>query len=133
MSSLQITVRSISDSPTIEYHIRKHFDKLNRIYSKISNCRVVIDVPQNHKHKGKIFSVSLDITIPGKELISRKQNLNLYVAIRDSFAAIEKLLKKHIKRKKIFTKKYQISSVDQNIQLKDTNIMMHNLTPHENY
>jgi len=126
MSSLQITVRSISDSPTIEYHIRKHFGKLNRIYSKISNCRVVIDVPQNHKHKGKIFSVIIDITIPGKELISRKQSKNLYVAIRDSFAAIEKLLEKHIKRKTISTNKYHIYPVDHNIQTKDTNMVMHN-------
>jgi ribosomal subunit interface protein len=126
MSSLQITVRSISDSPTIEYHIRKHFDKLNKIYSKISNCRVVIDVPQNHKHKGKIFSVSIDIKIPGKELISRKQSQNLYVAIRDSFAAIEKLLEKHIKRKPISTNKYHITLVDHNIQSKDTGIMMYN-------
>lgn len=126
MSSLQITIRSISDSPTIEYHIRKHFDKLNRIYSKISHCRVVIDVPQNHKHKGKIFSVSIDIKTPGKELISRKQSQNLYVAIRDSFAAIEKLLEKHIKRKPISTNKYHISLVDHDIQSKDTSIMMHN-------
>ncbi|RDI37575.1 HPF/RaiA family ribosome-associated protein [Aquicella lusitana] len=126
MSSLQITVRSISDSPTIEYHIRKHFAKLNRIYSKISNCRVIIDVPQNHKHKGKIFSVSIDITIPGKELISRKQSQNLYIAIRNSFAAIEKLLEKHIKRKTIFTNKYPIPPVDHNTQTKDTNMMMHN-------
>lgn len=126
MSSLQITVRSISDSPTIEFHIRKHFGKLNKTYSKIHNCRVVIDVPQNHKHKGKIFSVSIDITIPGKELISRKHSQNLYVAIRDSFAAIEKLLKKHIKRKPISLNKYHINLVDHNIQSKDTSIMMHN-------
>jgi len=119
MSYLQITVRSISDSPTIEYHIRKHYGKLNRIYSKISNCRVVIDVPQNHKHKGKIFSVSIDIIIPGKELISRKQSQNLYVAIRDSFAAIEKLLEKHIKKKTISINKYHISSVHRNAQTND--------------
>jgi len=126
LSSLQITVRSISDSPTIEYHIRKHLGKLNRIYSKINNCRVVIDVPQNHKHKGKIFSVSIDITIPGKELISRKQSQNLYIAIRDSFKAIERLLEKHIKRKTISTNKYHISSVDHKSQTKDTTIMMNN-------
>ena len=63
---------------------------------------------------------------PGKELISRKQSQNLYVAIRDSFAAIEKLLEKHIKRKPISTNKYHISLVDHDIQSKDTSIMMHN-------
>lgn len=125
MSSIQITLRYISDSPTIEYHIRKHFDKMNKMYRKISNCRVVIDVPQNHKHKGKIFSVSLDITIPGKELISRKQNQNLYVAIRDSFAAIEKLLKKHIKRKITAIKKYSFY-LENTTQSKNTSMMMRN-------
>lgn len=126
MSSLQITVRSISGSPTIEYHIRKYFDKLNRIYSKISHCRVVIDVPQNHKHKGKIFSVSIDIKIPGQELISRKQSQNLYAAIRDSFVAIDKLLEKHTKRKTIFSNKYHIYPVDHDMQIKDTNMVIHN-------
>lgn len=124
MSSLQITVRSISGSPTIEYHIRKYFDKLSSIYSKISHCRVVIDVPQNHKHK--IFSVRIDIKIPGKELISRKKSQNLYVAIRDSFVAIEKLLEKHIKRKAIFSNKYHIYPVDHGMQTKDTNMVVHN-------
>jgi len=99
--SLQITIRSISDSPAIEYHIAKYFKKLNRIYSKLISCKVVIDVAQNHKHKGKLFSVGIDMIIPGKELISRKQNQNLYVAIRACFAAIAKLLEKNIKGKTI--------------------------------
>jgi len=125
MSALQITVRSISDSPTIQYRIRKHFAKLNRIYSKISNCRVVIDVPQNHKHKGKLFSVCIDITIPNKELISKKRNQNLYVAIRDSFLAIENLLKKHIKRKSTPPNKYHFLAMDHNPQPKNTSTMIY--------
>jgi len=125
MSSIQVTVRSISDSPTIEYHIEKHFRKINSKYRKISNCRVVIDVSQNHKHQGKIFSVSIDITIPGKELISRKQNQNLYVAIRDGFAAIERLLEKHNKRRMISNNRYHIHGMDHTAQ-QNASIPMHN-------
>ena len=108
MLPTQITVRSISDTPTIEHHVHKYVKKINRIYKKITSCRVVIDTAQRHKHKGKLFSISIDITIPGKELVSHKQNQNLYVAIRHGFAAIERLLKKHVKRKQIAADKYSI-------------------------
>jgi ribosome-associated translation inhibitor RaiA len=47
-----------------------------------------------------MFSINIDITIPGKELVCRKQNQNLYVAIRDGFSAIEKLLEKSTKKRK---------------------------------
>jgi ribosomal subunit interface protein len=100
MSRIQIIVRSITASPTIDYHVIKYFEKINKIYPKISNCRVVIDAPQRHKNKGKMFSINIDITIPGKELVCRKQNQNLYVAIRDGFSAIEKLLEKSTKKRK---------------------------------
>jgi ribosomal subunit interface protein len=116
MSQIQITVRSIPDSPTIEYHVIKHFKKINKIYPKMSNCRVVIDAPQKHKHKGKVFSISIDITIPGKELVSRKQNQNLFVAIRDGFSAIEKLLEKYTKKKKNSLGKYYMLGMRDSIK-----------------
>lgn len=126
MSSLQVTVRSIPDSSTINYYINKHFIKLNKICKKITYCRVVVDVPQNHKHKGKIYSVGIDVIIPGKELISRKQGQNLFVAIRDGFAAIEKLLEKYVKSKTMFTNKYHIHHFDQSAKQKDTSIEIYN-------
>jgi ribosomal subunit interface protein len=111
MSRIQIIVRSITDSPTIDYHVIKYFKKINKIYPRISNCRVVIDAPQRHKHKGKMFSINIDITIPGKEVVCRKQNQNLYVAIRDGFSAIEKLLEKSTKKRKNTLGVYDITGM----------------------
>ncbi|KTD72789.1 HPF/RaiA family ribosome-associated protein [Legionella tucsonensis] len=99
MSSVQIIFRSVSYSSAIECHIHKRYNKLKRIYRKISHCRVVIDREENHRNKGKIFSVIINMTLRGKELSSRKQNQNLYITLRDCFAAIEKLLEKQFKRK----------------------------------
>ncbi len=99
MSSIQLTVRSISDSPTIDYHVRKHYNRLINTYNKLSACHVVIDSPQQRKHKGKLFGVSIDLTVPGKELVSHKQNENLFIAIRDGFDAVERLLEKHLKKR----------------------------------
>ncbi|WP_115701742.1 HPF/RaiA family ribosome-associated protein [Legionella sainthelensi] len=99
MSSVQITFRSVSYSSAIECHIAKHYNKLKRIYRKINNCRVIIDREENHRIKGKIFSVCINITLRSKELASKKQNQNLYIALRDGFSAIDKLLEKQFKKK----------------------------------
>jgi ribosome-associated translation inhibitor RaiA len=99
MSQLQINFRSISPSPAVKYNIEKYFKKINRIYHKIQTCKVTIDVTKKNVHKIKLFTISIDITIPGKELVTRKQNNNLHIAIRDGFCAAEKLLDKYCKRK----------------------------------
>jgi ribosomal subunit interface protein len=106
MSTVQTTVRGISSTPAINYHIDRHFNKLERTYSKINKCRLVIDLAKKNTHKDKLYSVSINITIPGKELISKKQDPNLFIAIRDSFLAIEQLLEKHYKKKLLFNKGY---------------------------
>lgn len=106
MSTVQTTIRGMSSTPVINYHIDRHFNKLKRVYSKINKCRVVVDLIKNNTHKGKLYSVCIDITIPGKELVSKKQHPNLFVAIRNGFLAIEQLLEKHHKKKVIFNKNY---------------------------
>ncbi|HAU2406619.1 TPA: HPF/RaiA family ribosome-associated protein [Legionella pneumophila] len=106
MSTVQTTVRGISSTPAINYHVDRHFNKLERAYSKINKCRVVIDLAKKNTHKDKLYSVSINITIPGKELISKKQDPNLFIAIRNSFLAIEQLLEKHYKKKLLFNKGY---------------------------
>lgn len=115
MSSVQIIFRSVSYSSAIECHIEKNYNKLKRIYRKINHCRVVIDREQNHRLKGKIFSVSINMTILGKKISSRKQNQNLYIALRNGFTAIEKLLEKQFKRKIKTVKKYPLAFSEYNV------------------
>ena len=98
MSQLQITFRSIANSSAVKYYVEKYFNKINRMYHRIQKCRVTIETTKKHSHKGKIFLISINITVPGKELVTRKKNNNLYVAIRDGFDTIEKLLDKYCKR-----------------------------------
>ena len=106
MSTVQTTIRGISSTPAINHHIDRHFNKLKRAYSKINKCRLVIDLAKNHTHKDKLYSVSINITISGKELSSKKRDPNLFIAIRNSFLAIEQLLEKHHKKKLLFNKSY---------------------------
>ena len=96
MLPIQITSHDMPISATLEDQIHKRVKKLNQFYKRISSCRVVIDLPQKHKHQGKLFNVRIDITVPGKELVvTRKQDQDIYVAIRDAFNAISRQLEEH--------------------------------------
>lgn len=93
MQAIQITVRDMPSSPALENHIRKKAEKLDHHCKRIHRCRIVINVPQKHKHQGKLFRVCIDIFVPGKELVvNRKLDEDVYIAIRDAFLAAERKL-----------------------------------------
>jgi ribosomal subunit interface protein len=104
MSTVQTTIRGISSTPAINYYVDRQFNKLKKAYSKINKCKVVVDLAKNNTHKDKLYSVCIDITIPGKELVSKKQDSNLFIAIRNGFLALEQLLEKHHKKKLFFNR-----------------------------
>src|SRR3989338_5790092 len=101
MLPIQITIRDIPNSQAIEDRVHQKAEKLTKFYQHINSCRVVIDVPQKHKHQGKLFSVRIDLTVPGKELVvSHKLNEDLYVAIRDAFHALERQLETYARKRR---------------------------------
>ncbi len=101
MLPVQITVRDMPNSPALEDHLRKKADKLTQYYDRINHCRIVIYVPQKHKHQGKLFSVNIDLSVPGKELIvNRKIDEDVYIAIRDAFHALERQLENYARKRR---------------------------------
>jgi ribosomal subunit interface protein len=93
---LQITFRQIPKSEAIEAIINEKASKLDRFYDRIMSCRVVIEESQRRQHQGKLYSVRIDITVPGKELaVSRQENEDVYIAVRDAFDAAVRLLEEH--------------------------------------
>jgi len=93
---LQITFRNMPHSDAIEAKVNEKSVKLDRFYDRIMSCRVVVEETQRRHHQGNIYSVRIDITVPGKELaISRQENEDAYVAVRDAFNAAARLLEEH--------------------------------------
>lgn len=95
---LQITFRDIPPSEAIEAAIREKAQKLERYFDRIIGMRVIIEAPHKHHHKGKLYEISIDITIPGYEIVVSKDNHDkhehedIYVSIRDAFAAAQRKL-----------------------------------------
>lgn len=109
MLPVQITVRDMPSSPALESHLLKKANKLNTYYDHINSCRIVIHIPQKHKHQGKLFSVCIDLTVPGKELVvNRKLDEDVYVAIRDAFHALQRQLESYARRRRGNVKTHEL-------------------------
>ncbi len=101
---LQITFRNLSSSDAVRARIEERAGKLREFHDRIISCRVVIDVPNRRHQKGKLFSVSVDLKLPGHEIAANRQapehhaHEDIYVAIRDAFDAVERRLEDTARR-----------------------------------
>ena len=90
---LQITLRNIAKSASVEAAIRRRAEKLDRYHRRIVSCRVVVEIPSRHKQQGKEFVVRLDIKVPGSEIVvSHDHHVDLYTALHDAFHAAQRRL-----------------------------------------
>jgi ribosomal subunit interface protein len=84
-------------SDAVEKAIREKAAKLEQ-FSEIMSCRVTVQMINKHQHKGVMYHVSADITVPGGEIVaSRDRGIDhshedIYVAIRDCFDAARRQL-----------------------------------------
>ena len=98
---LQITVRNVSLSEVAEENIRTRAARLDRFFDRIMGCRVVVEAPHRHHRKGILYNVRIDITVPGEELIiKREPHEDIYVAIRDAFSAARRQLEDYVCRRR---------------------------------
>ncbi len=64
-------------------------------------CRVSIEQLQKHQHQGRPYGVSIDITLPGYELaVNRQQHEDVYIAMRDAFAAMHRQLETVVEKRR---------------------------------
>ena len=66
---LQISFRNMDPSPAVEERIRQKAAKLERFHDRIVGCTVVVEAPHRHHHKGKLYNVRVDISVPGKDVV----------------------------------------------------------------
>jgi cold shock CspA family protein len=85
-------------SPAIEARLRREALKLGKLHLRIVDCRAQVAAPHRHHRKGKLYTVRLQIFFPGGSLwVNRGSALHhahedVYVAIRDAFAAANRRL-----------------------------------------
>lgn len=104
--SLQITFRHMDPSPALEERIRGRAEELDQFCERITSCRVVVECRHRHQQQGKLFSVSIDLTVPGREIVvGREAGANhahedAHVAVRDAFDALRRRLEDHVRQRR---------------------------------
>lgn len=94
---LELSFHGMEPSETIKTKVREYVDKLQKRYSDITTWHVHINGPVRGSGQ---FKVTVEARVPGAELaVGRKPgDINAHtdalVALRDSFAALERQLKK---------------------------------------
>jgi cold shock CspA family protein len=65
---VQVTFRNIEDRAGLDDYVQKEVATLERFYSRISSCRVVVERPQRAT-SSKLFHVRIDLGVPNEELV----------------------------------------------------------------
>ncbi|MCW8923481.1 MAG: HPF/RaiA family ribosome-associated protein [Gammaproteobacteria bacterium] len=95
---LQVNFRDIPPSDAIEAKIREKVEKLDEFYDHIMACKVMVEAPHGHQHKGMLYHVRIDLTVPNSEIVVNRSpkdhhaHEDVYVAIRDAFNAARRKL-----------------------------------------
>jgi ribosomal subunit interface protein len=98
---VQITFRDIDPSPAIEERIHDHAAKLEAFADRITGFRVVVETQNRRHHKGNLFHVTVDVSVPGNSIVVSRdpkqahQHEDLYVALRDAFDATRRRIREH--------------------------------------
>ena len=92
-SPVQITFRNLEPSPLVEEWVRAETEKLETFYDRILSCRVAVEIPHRHHRKGKQCHVRIDLTLPGKELVVKREPAAINKSRRTKAALAGKVLK----------------------------------------
>lgn len=107
---LQVTFHGVDHSEAVETRIREKVAKLELLHDRITSCRVVIET--HHKNtsslhkKGEPFHIRIDVTIPGGELVVKRDpkeshiNEDIFVALREAFGSMERQIKEFVARQR---------------------------------
>jgi len=102
---LQITFRHMPSSESLSALIRERAEELERFYDRIISCRVAVELQHARHHKGNLFRVRIDLNVPGKEIVvgydpADRAHEDAYVAARDAFDAMRRLLEDYVRERR---------------------------------
>jgi cold shock CspA family protein/ribosome-associated translation inhibitor RaiA len=99
---LEVSVRGAQANwEEVEGEVRRRLDKLGKLSAGITRMRVVVDSPHRRHKEGIHYSVHIEISVPGKNIVvnrerhQRASHEDLRVCMRDAFDAIRRQIEDH--------------------------------------
>lgn len=100
----QVSFDDLPVDEAVRAAVLDHVSQLERLSDRITGCHVVIAQPHRHHREGRLYSVRVDLVVPGGEIVvNRDHHLDhahedVYVAVRDAFLAARRRLEDHVRR-----------------------------------
>jgi ribosome-associated translation inhibitor RaiA len=113
---VQITFRHMPGSAAVEQRIREEVEALQHLFNRIISCHVVVEMPDRHHQRGRGFQIRIHLHVPGSEIVvnheptlhaavagggeeswekhleTHPDHKDIYVSVRDAFAAARRQL-----------------------------------------
>lgn len=111
MKPVDVTYKNFTPSDAITDHVKQKAERLERLTDDIISTEVALVSPGLHPHHGQNFEVHLNVKVPGKTLVVNrdpeddKSHHDIYIAIRDAFAAMERQIKSYSEKQQDSRKK----------------------------
>lgn len=129
---LQVAFRNMETSPAVEARISEELEKLSQFYERITNCRVMVEIPHRHRGAGKRFHIRIYLSVPGGEIVAKHEpsryaalrdfeiekhrkdqeltapHKDVYVAIRDAFKSARRQLQEFVREQRGDVKRHEI-------------------------
>lgn len=113
---VQISFRNMDPSEAVAAKAQEKAEKLETYFDRITSCRVMIEAPHRHSHKGRLYHVRIDLGVPGRPDIvvnhsqsDKHAHEDIYVALRDSFEAAKRQLEDHARKIRADAKAHRVA------------------------
>ncbi len=96
---VDMVLGNMAGADALERCIGEEAQKLEGICDRIRRCQVSVETLRQERGQGAQFAVRLIITLPGTEVVFNREHAgDVYLAVRDAFAAAGLQLRDHMRR-----------------------------------
>ena len=102
---LQLAWRNVDPSDAIAARIEGEVGHLERLFDRITGCRVTLEAPsRHHRHSGAQYRVRIEIALPGESLLVARapplsrDHADAYYSVREAFREARRQLRDHARR-----------------------------------
>ena len=110
----QLIFHDVARCEWIEAFVTQRLDRLDRLASGITSCRLTLTREQSSQHQGNLYSVLVELRLPpNHDLAVKKQQAikesvpQLHALITEGFEAIERKLQKTLEQRRSEGKEYE--------------------------
>jgi len=112
---LQINLRGVEPhDEAFRAEVERQAEKLGKLYSHITNLRVVVESPPGHKKHGRTHKVSVEILLPQKKKVVANKDYSesgaheaVTYVVREAFDAARRQLDEYSKRQSRIVKTHE--------------------------